>query len=1203
MDAFDKLIKLRLRFRGQDPSVLSDFKQDFYRDRIAEILGVVLPNSADHISSLEKAEFDRTIGELGVKIATLRTAFNPDSKLLKPVATFPMEQLELAEGLAYQHSPQEFSGRFDALDGIPNRWPIDSPEVIDNGRAIHFTAAHKTNGDPPAALEGNNFSNRIDIAFEDMREKSKGDLGESSICLFSVIARQKKTKVTSARETAKEKKIENDTFLISQILAIYVDADTELTTTQISAVHKLSRELFDESDQIRQIDDELFELEGHELTSRLQPLFLDEKIAPADKISFAIESLKNLVNRHLSSHFPCTEKNKPDPQVYFVSLAYEILNKDNPSHLLPTFQVYPHTYRKQYPFGSFIIGHPKKSSVSKYLLRNYFRWHQHNLEEGHDQAREFIVAPSGLYSDQPTPVSIQNEFMLDLLDEADEAIESSTRQDELTSIRDMIFLSKELNRDGRELVEDPVWDYLNVNVRTAKNPTELHDESEQVWTVSRGNNSIIAYVVEGHDFQKRLASGEEKVFRQLPRAILAIEGNQHELLSDRERKSLRVVAVAFSHLVRHLFHENSLLDYRPQLSRAYDEYADTIGTAQGKDLATRFILASMSVDVALLKLIQKAARDTKAISKDTCDKVDEIYQEVFSGTEIDDEKVKEAEIVKDRISQRFRGAIKFVQNQNPSTLTPDVIDFIEACPRNFAWAGYAPSLAQALGDRADHKPPKFELMSPGYSASGLYMALVESEIRQVAKLSSVSKLRQERDNYRQYVRYKVLAAARTPVNAFAFDSTGEDGKKSFLKGDGTDFRPDLNYEDRCYGVLVSDLASARKLEPKGSGDAASDKVETFLGKLCAVIQEEDRTQVSLIVDAIKNFFGDNLGHWYSTPTADDLRDKTTIGILHDGFRLNYEEKERKHRDRVGDKVHESARLPTRDNWVEEIFSRLISGDSQSDVSYESSPFHFSQHALDVEKIAALHGHRYGNKIPFTAVDGSSDLLSVAHRDLNARNLVWAGPIKNLVMIDFEHVGIGFWGMDQARLALSTVVEFLSEVEFDNLEAPTREILAVENAAQFLIDLWDTYNTAKLTKKGPHFPNDWQSNLEQSLRGVIIHIVRTSWSLDPRAMDKKYFGIFRACLGFAAIKEYEYGLINLRRETLNSGELAAVDSLLEKGGTLKKKLKSLYSSGAFDRDNTQAVQRLAAVSRFVISSHILGEVLKRIKTQEIEETAK
>jgi len=1201
MDAFDYFLNERLEKRAASEEELLNIKATYFEVRTRGIVEALIGDANASLS------FNKFLKASQVGIVTVRRAFNRDSILLKPVATFPTNLLHIAHDFAKQLTPQTFQSCAESLEGIAEQ-TID--QSLGNSDSVYFSAVYKTRGGTSSAKrKSGKFSDRIDVAFERLRSSKPKSFVTGATCFFSVRALPYKDSKTG----------ELLGYRIAQIVAIYFAHGVEIDSDNRKIAHNLCRSMFEEHDRIRELEENLFVLEGHELTASLQPLFLDADIAPADKIAFAVEKLKLFLKRHLHSHYPDPKPEEHDTRVFFVSLSYEVPDRDQKEEVVPTFQVYPHAYRRELAFGSFLIGHPTRPAISKYLLRKYLSQEQTKM----GAELKFLIGAQNFDPEKPQPAKIHEDFRRHLFKQVDKVV-AKAQKDKREGIEflvngeaDQVYLSK---ANGDE--DDAVWKELNVNVGAGGAKTDKQDETPVV----RPNKSILAFVIEGHDIGKQGNAEAAVTYKQLPRAILAVESTHEEMLSEKERNSMRKVARSISHLVRHVFHDNTLLDYRRQLSVAYEDYVPHQSGDDDASLGERLILSAMSIDVSLLEDIQRDA-EVNGFKRAVTDEIKRIYDDVFSGTAIDDEIISRDELVKERIEQRFERAVSYLMDNGvPSQ---EAVDFLEACPRNFAWAGYAPSLAQALGDRADHKPPRFTLMSPGFSASGLYMAVVKGEIRQVAKLSRVDKLMKERENYRQHVRYKVLVAARSPVNAFAFDSKGVNGKEAG-ESEAETFCPDKDYAKECYGVLVADLASSKKLDPKKIDnthqrlDGDVPEVATFLDRVVEVIDADEEQPFMEVVQSLRALFENNFGHWVSTEVQGDNK---VILQLREAFRLDYENK-------LDDRLIEeyelrlanlkrSQEIPEEHKpvsgrkdreWTELAFKRLGEGADLSLVEYERGLFPLEFTEADRKN----HGNKRMCVLPKEIATFCCDrlvskrglngpekqkLLSISHRDLNAQNIVWAGPIQSFMMIDFEHTGKGYWGMDQARLAANTVVDFLSKsTEPGEVGLHFSE---VANAAGFLVTAWKSLGSSRLWRKewgddpSEIPPCAKQPEKGQKLTCIVRLAIWLMWQKVPEFRDNNLLDLYQLELGYAVVKEYEYGMVNVRRAKLKKSQVKAVqqvihadDSDLE--STLVKVHEALLpeetAHGVHHVSDPRLAFQFAAVSRFLVARWILRQII-------------
>ena len=1234
MDAFDKYVTLR--FQGRDKKSaenLSGEKKEFYQSRAAELLDALGFEKVPDVGN----DFDKSLKNIKIQMITIRTAFDEHSTLLKPVATFPKERLEQAELIAHQKKPQEFEGHEDALAGIKYKYVPDESGEKKNGSnesELRFSAIYDEKTDcsnlAQQPLPEVSFVCRIEKTLSAIRKKASGVIPEPVECFFSV--------------SAKPSECNKGMFTTERIIAIYCEKFPDLARIpeNLESAHKICSQIFSEIDQIQKIDNQLFELEGHELVSSLQPTFLDNNIAPADKIAFAIEKLKKLLKKHLESHYPASENNQVEPEVYFVTLAYEALKQKEIYKYRPTLQVYPHVYRKKYAIPSFHISHPEHLSVSKRLLKEYFDWHEHPSNE---QKHRFILGPSALLKSDPDVAVLDDGFKIKLFKDFDKQYKKDSSLStkglciDYSPEHDRIFVSlaEDAEEKGKKLYEK-----LNVAVKGK----------------DKKNNSILAYVIEGREFEHK-QDGKSTVFRQLPRAILAIEGQREELFSEDEQNSLRVVATAFSNLVRHIFHDNSLLEYRIQLSGAYRRFAANARKKQQENLR-RFLLVSMAVDVQLLGDIREGVASKKELSQ----AIETIFKDVFTGTGIEDEETS-SEVAREKIRERFRKALAYVeksmQSQVNYPINSEIVDFLEACPRNFSWAGYAPSLTQALGDRADFHPPTFDLMTPGYSASGMYMAVVRSEIRQVAKLASLDKLRKEHKNYRNFVRYKVLLAARMAANGLAFDSTGALGQTQGI-GRAEKFKPGSDYPKECYGVLVSDLTSSLKLGAKGGGFSEKAPVSTLQELAWKVVKKDGALTFNNIANAIRKLFGDNLGHWYHAQQASSNDEDNFTDIMIKTFRLDYS----------GPAGNEEAGFMG--FKIEETFESLLKEMTGSNPYPEVNT---QKIALDSKEIYQFVTLGYQESVDYLTFQDEREIekfKSVVHADLNSRNLVWAGPIDHFMMIDFEHTSVGFWGMDQARLAVNLIVDHMAAIEETDwkrrkptLKENSKSEIEATGSANMIVDGMAAIEETDRKRREPTLKKNLKSEIE-AIGSAASHIVnefnrtefeKNNFSIDSKAEPseentnaqeskddskkpkdnseiyhlksnperpkeniyvltalvtevlrttvdfyiklevdgEEIRSIYRNSLAMALVKEYEYSLKNIKKAALSKEQFTEIISICtnkggsdhpNKGGCLCKWLTALFLSKEFD-DTFDSREKLIAISRYVISYWILQKI--------------
>jgi len=427
-------------------------------------------------------------------------------------------------------------------------------------------------------------------------------------------------------------------------------------------------------------------------------------------------------------------------------------------------------------------------------------------------------------------------------------------------------------------------------------------------------------------------------------------------------------------------------------------------------------------------------------------------------------------------------------------LTDDVLAFLEACPENFTWASYLACMAQTLGDRihaGTEELPQFSRMVPGFSSSGMFMAMVEGELRQVVKLSTAEKLRTEARLYRKWVRYRLVNAARISLSTgLAFETTGQDGRSSAgskpVRGEsGAIVPPKHRQNAESDGALVSDLVSGVT-----SGE---DRVWTFLdivAKGIGGLKEANMPPSEKIAGEIANVFGPNAELWR---TDRELTKKRTIPAVLSAFRIPNEKPENARRDFEG----EIARLQ----------GMRTSGKS---LSFESL-FHQWGQKQDRNVLSRLE----------------KEHSRICHGDLNARNLTWAEGLRSFFLIDFEHVGPAPNGTDQFRLIVSVITELWPGLdaigspdkterrsEFNNLYA------ALMNGLNFLKAVFEILiargGASPLSDIASHTAGKHPSGLTEILKSILMTV-----DPDRKLSEPKWRFHWALMLVCAAAKEFSY----------------------------------------------------------------------------------
>ncbi len=1202
--SFRNYVEDRLKARGGERGEVREVKDAYIRDKIEGIL--------------KDLKGDRE-EEWTIRMATIRIVSSDETRYLRPVYADPPDTVKTARDLS-ANNRLTYQNADNTLKGIKT-----NRRYREKGNSVQFAAIDCLDDRNKAKLgvEPGLFVGRIDDVCSKL---ASNPAGKPDACFFCVRAKE--------RDDAAQPKTSEPRYEATHMLAIYLNGDLKaVDESALKSAHNKCQALFNELDAIMKLDSELFKLEGNSVVADVQPVFFNPDLAPADKIAFMIERLKRLLQDHLELHHlkdqdteqeGTTGQNASAISVHYVSLAYELEEGESGAYT-PIFQIYPHVYREYSPYAALRIAHPEIPSVSKFLLYHYFRSYEHNV------ARSIVLSATSertaVLSESFKKVFESDPDFINILDaENRKKLFGATEPDQV-HIHEPIKTNGGRTADNQ--LPEGTWKALNVVV-DAKQP----------------NKATVAFVIEG-DVIHNSASGTEQPetveYKRLPRAIVAIESPDIDFLSKSERETVRDILIHMSALIRHLFHDNSLLDYRVKLSRAYRSFVPAKARGDiSRPLVARLLLCAMSIDVEALGnlLEQVKIREDKFSYLAAC--LDAFYRKL-SHTIIHKDDIGNNKLVKDSIEARLGLAIQFVDKNTDDILKIKKADqfgvdskeldeaeelrnklesfvvFLEACPRNSAWAGYAPSLAEALGDRAEGALPSFSLIAPGFSAAGLYMAVVKDEIQQVAKLSSVAKLRSELDRYKRHVRYKVVAAARTPTIGLAFDTTGEVAYKwvnsrEFNGSIALGKAEQETYDKRAYGVLISDLAAA-EMSTRHEKDKT---VRTLLNQIASLISGQSPTRnlsfcknCQAAADSIDRLFRISTKLWRTGVKRDGTKPLNTIDMLQQTFRL----------ERTADDY---------DGYIDGRDDDDRKGGSQKTPQYDKVEFPLKKY-IAKDTMRGLLNFESHATVSFDDNDDDDDepkMYAIVHGDLNSRNLAWSAALEHYILIDFEHTDIGIWGSDQARLVVNILVELYSGVS-DVYVSPFHDI--INKTCGWLNDVCQRYashpgemnslldqaqeNFEKLLESwsgddSSDFKDMPSSDATALLKGFIAKILLSFYHHDGDiksekiSKDQRWSRTMRAMLEMAALKEFEYSLINVKRARLTKDQIKAVNGLAD-DLLLEDILRALYNMDEFSSPGRNGVSRanedlVTEQKRALVRYFISYDLLKRLYPTELIE---
>jgi len=757
---------------------------------------------------------------------------------------------------------------------------------------------------------------------------------------------------------------------LQHILAIYFPKNARnekiaRTRNHLKNLLKKTEDLFDGLNLISRIDASIFEAEGLKLVAELLPEFSRDDVAPADKIAFAVEHLRHLLKRHMVGRHGGERQGK-EPRLFYIATSFERVqseNRDSSKSLYPRLEIYPHVYRTNFLVASYFVTHRHIASATKFLLWRYLTSREHLLVEttsGSKDTAPDTTAPS---------VKCNSDFEELFLEHKLGTAPLRTWANIITppETPDFLDLMSGIDAEGGSRRKSP-WQALNKPVDSTL-------------------RSIAAFVVEGRVVDTFDQDGKKIHKRCLPRGIFAIESHYEDGFSDDDIRSLRIVFQGVAALIRLISHQNAPIDYRSLIANTFKQDAE-FEDRRGK--VSRLIFLVQKLDANLLRQFMSECRqcenpsETYGIDPASLAVVEEIAKICDPGRD-DSNPSERSEILRTRLKklQHLLYGDGSSKKQREQFLTDNVLSFLEACPENFTWASYLACMAQTLGDRlAGTKLPNFSRMLPGFSASGMFMAMVDGELRQVVKLSNAQDLRRENNLYRKWVRYRLVNAARIPANGLAFETIGDVGKQCGLAKETKIVLP-AEGDKTSDGVLVSDLVS---------GGSEEEGVNTLLDLVATDVgsgSNSDKSN-SEINEALIAVFVRNATLWRSAPPPAD-GDPTTnvlrafrIPLQDEGRRVNFD--------------RDIARLPSLRDQVDAD--------------------------LDFEKLLRLL-HRNS---PASIETLLPNHFRICHGDLNCRNLTWSAELRSFFLIDFERVGPNPTGTDQFRLMVNLLAELRAGCE-------------------------------------------------------------------------------------------------------------------------------------------------------------------------------
>jgi hypothetical protein len=1104
------------------------------------------------------------IGDKDLPLVTVRLSFCASKKYIRPVYSEPPELTTFFRDPNHQ-KPFELEEENGTFNGIEMFSPRDANEKL--APAMSFAAWYRLDCDT-SNLTGF-FSKRIKDFVQSIKDSHREELNtriaNAKHCFFAG-----RTKEQRSSSGSYEEKQSNDCIQVSHMLAIYYQhaAADGLSEANVDELRAHAEQLFLGLDLIARIDAMLFQSEGLELVSDLMPEFARNDVAHADKIAYALEQLRTLFTRHMIGRHGGGESGRePEqggseqqtgnllgPDIFYLAATFE---KHKDGTATPRLELYPHVYRTQpkYYKVSFLVSHRSIPTATKFLLWRYMT-----------SIRIAAIASGALHA--PNKYEIE---LVELNHSYGNLFELRLREHskDVSPERDFLLLTENENSD--------FWSALQKHA-------------------NEGTRSLAAFVVEGKAVEGKAVEGkaathdasdrEQDATRYLPRGIFAIESPYEDGFSDDDTDSLRTIFQGVASLIRSISHHHAPVDYRSQIATTFQPSSGR-PEPDTKYALTLFLFYTQKLDAYVYKSLVEHSLD--GLLKDSSISFNDEQKELLRliARSIDGAKHIPSPDERSKILSKRMSAIRQMLHDNKALVTRDlllseeVLQFLDACPENFTWASYFRCMAQTLGERMKpHGPmPQFLRLKPGFSATGMFMANVVGELRQVVKLSTAEKIDQEADRYRKWVRFRLVNAARIPSNAVDFETTGHHGKVSGEEcGEKQQKRIDVTFETvmaEADGILVSDLVSGE--------DDESTKIRTLLDTVVHCIDpkqksknEEGKSSLPgrrVLEGALAAVFVKNAALW-SDPG---------------------EEERKKYRQKQG-----------------QIFDTPNSKDGIDGISEIERGFRFdkSDSVGIFQRLQKLTSWPKGETLNYDeliecwsgrelAAEDLGKTWRIVHGDMNARNLTWSDALKTFFLIDFEFTQPGLVACDQMRLIANLIAETwfaFGDKHSHGFDKRTREgwfVAEMNHALNYLeavfAELMHPQGSTSLSVVAELETRlDGLQRKQAQLASIFEVILKTIEATGKYGITQEWRSHWALILFIASVKEFSY---TCRRSDDVSIDEELVRNVLE-GTTIDD--KELLATLAERVENALSEPNKDANERYYLLRHVLaGRLLAKL----------
>jgi hypothetical protein len=239
------------------------------------------------------------------------------------------------------------------------------------------------------------------------------------------------------------------------------------------------------------------------------------------------------------------------------------------------------------------------------------------------------------------------------------------------------------------------------------------------------------------------------------------------------------------------------------------------------------------------------------------------------------------------------------------------------------------------------------------------------------------------------------------------------------------------------------------------------------------------------------------------------------------FRLN------KYFDRFGTKTNQSEVL--------KLFKKLqalhIEGPPPRGLAFKIEYGSVDKFIESIREITHYSQGPLDEKFHMCSLENLTRRTCIMHGDLNGRNLTWSDNYEKFFLIDFEHVGFGFWGADQLKLICSIASELVADEirTFDAADKTRRERLGLlhantMNCIRYIDRLTDQLRGDPQPEEKP------PTGIENFVESFVHEVVKSAEMTRDLGNESGFWRYALICFSY---KQLEYALSHMTPQALKT----------------------------------------------------------------------